>query len=71
MSDDRERRPDPREADPGRPPRPDAPGGEKPPVIPGPGEMICPECTGWGRLKSGEVCETCEGTGVVLAGGGY
>jgi hypothetical protein len=49
-----------------------SPGDQVPPGTPGAGENICPDCGGRGRLRSGQQCPTCDGTGVVteVVGGG-
>ena len=40
----------------------------QPPDTLEPGEDICPQCGGRGRLDSGDQCPTCEGRGVALRG---
>ena len=39
---------------------------QAPSVAPGTGEAVCPDCAGSGRLKSGEICPTCDGNGWVV-----
>ena len=43
---------------------------QSPAVAPGTGEAVCPDCGGTGKLANGEVCDTCDGNGVVVPVGG-
>jgi DnaJ-class molecular chaperone len=58
--------------EPGRSDSAMSPGDQVPPGTAGSGENICPDCGGRGRLRSGQQCPTCDGTGVVIevVGGG-
>jgi hypothetical protein len=69
MSEEKHDRPRREASDPDRKP---APGDEVPPGTEGAAETVCGVCGGDGRLDSGEQCENCNGTGVIIeaVGGG-
>ena len=44
------------------------PGDDAPAGTVGTGEDICPHCHGSGKMKDGEACAICGGTGIITEG---
>jgi hypothetical protein len=58
----------PSQATPSNPGNQLSPGDEAMPGTPGTGEDLCEDCGGSGKLRGGQECPTCEGTGKVIRG---